>query len=211
MVTGANKSDFHLLNFNAKRDVGCDYRAVDMSAVSAGDLCSQCSSSLRVTRGIEIGNIFQLGTKYTGSMGMSFLDENGKSQVPTMGCYGIGVGRLMASIIEDCHDGRGPVWPWAVAPYQVHLCVLGADDVSSRAKDVYEELTKHGIEVLWDDTNAQAGVQFADADLIGAPLRFVISSRNEKRGVIEFAFRDGSKKGEVRATAIMDLLAGFRN
>ena len=180
------------------------------SSVSAGDKCIRCSSSLRVTRGIEIGNIFQLGTKYTASMCMSFLDETGKAQTPTMGCYGIGVGRLMASIIEDCHDGRGPIWPWKVAPFQVHLCVLGMDDSSTSAKDVYEELVEHGVEVLWDDTNSQAGVQFADADLIGAPLRLVISSRNEKRGVIEYVFRDGSKKGEIKATDLMELIKSCR-
>jgi prolyl-tRNA synthetase len=206
LVTGANQQDMHLKNFNAERDVTCDYSSVDISSVSAGDKCIRCSSSLRVTRGIEIGNIFQLGTKYTASMGMSFLDETGKAQIPTMGCYGIGVGRLMASIIEDCHDGRGPVWPWNVAPFQVHLCVLGLDDSNSSAKDVYEELVKHGVDVLWDDTNSQAGVQFADADLIGAPLRLVISSRNEKRGVIEYVFRDGSKKGEIQATDLMELI-----
>ncbi len=113
---------------------------------------------------------------------------------------------MLASIIEDCHDGRGPVWPKAVAPFQVHLCVLGMEESSSRAKEVYEDLTRRGIEVLWDDTNAQAGVQFADADLIGAPLRLIISSRNEKRGVIEYAFRDGSKKGEVEASALLELI-----
>jgi prolyl-tRNA synthetase len=208
LIAGANKHDSHVINFNAERDITCDYQLVDITSVGAGDKCIHCIGSLRITRGIEIGNIFQLGTKYTASMNMSFLDETGKAQIPTMGCYGIGVGRLMASIIEDCHDGRGPVWPRNVAPFQVHLCVLGMDAASSSAKIVYEELLKHGVEVLWDDTNSQAGVQFADADLIGAPIRLIISARNEKRGVIEYVLRDGSKKGEIKAIELIEFIKG---
>ncbi|TWW09072.1 proline--tRNA ligase [Planctomyces bekefii] len=208
LVTGANKREVHYLHFDVRRDVACDYRIADISSVVEGDECLHCGGALRLSRGIEIGNIFQLGTKYTDSMGMAYLDETGKSQTPIMGCYGIGVGRLMASIIEDCHDGRGPVWPWSVAPYQVHLCVLDGHEEANaaRAKAVYEELIRNGFEVLWDDTNAQAGVQFADADLIGAPVRLIISSRNQRRGVIEYAFRDGSAKGEVAATDVTNMI-----
>jgi len=205
LVTGANKRDIHFINFNAVRDVTCEYRVVDISSVGEGDSCAQCRRPLRLTRGIEIGNIFQLGTKYTESMGMSYLDEVGKAQTPVMGCYGIGVGRLMASIIEDSHDERGPIWPWRVAPYQVHMCVLDANNetVSGRAKLVYEELSKSGFEVLWDDTNSQAGVQFAEADLVGAPIRLVISPRNEKRGTIECALRNSSERAEIATDLIV--------
>ncbi len=208
LVTGANKKDLHLLNFNAVRDIKCDYRACDITSVNEKDSCVHCGHGLRLTRGIEIGNIFQLGTKYTASMGMSYVDENSKSQTPIMGCYGIGVGRLMASVIEDCHDARGPVWPKSIAPYQVHMCVLDAaeETVQARAKSVYNELCLKGIEVLWDDTNSQAGVQFADADLMGAPIRLVISRRTEQRGVLEYVMRDGSAKGDVVASELIDFV-----
>jgi prolyl-tRNA synthetase len=212
LITGANMTEVHFLHFNVRRDVSCSYKVADISSVVENDICAHCDGSLRLTRGIEIGNIFQLGNKYTSSMGMSYLDESGRSQTPVMGCYGIGVGRLMASIIEDSHDGRGPVWPWLVAPYQAHMCILDGNDkaTTDRAKILYDELRNNGIEVLWDDTNAQAGVQFADADLIGAPLRLVISARNEKRGVIEFVLRDGSLKGEVKPTEVLSLIASQR-
>lgn len=212
LVTGANKRDLHYRHFQVERDISCDYRVVDISSVSAGDFCAHCDGILRITRGIEIGNIFQLGTKYTESMGMSYLDESGKSQIPLMGCYGIGVGRLMASIIEDCHDGRGPIWPWNVAPYQVHLCVLNANQeaIANQAEIIYELLCQNGFEVLWDDSNAQAGAQFADADLIGAPVRLIVSSRNEKRGVIEYVLRDGSSQGEVQLADLLNLVRSFQ-
>jgi prolyl-tRNA synthetase len=212
LVTGGNLPDAHFLHFNVRRDVTCNYQVADISSVIEGDFCVHCGGALRLTRGIEIGNIFQLGKKYTSSMGMTYLDESGKSQTPIMGCYGIGVGRLMASVIEDRHDGRGPVWPWVIAPYHVHLCVLEVTDpaVKHRAQELYDKLRNDGFDVLWDDTNAQAGVQFADADLIGAPIRLVISSRNEKRGVVEYVMRDGSAKGEEGPSAVLALVASQR-
>jgi prolyl-tRNA synthetase len=198
-VTGANKVGSHYQNFCVKRDISVAYKVVDLSSVISGDACINCQGRLRLSRGVEIGNIFQLGMKYTESMKMSYLDEAGVSRTPLMGCYGIGVGRLMASIIEDSHDQRGPIWPWQVAPYQIHICTLDANDLSvmARAESLYRELLSKGFDVLWDDTNGQAGAQFADADLIGAPIRLVVSPRNEKRGVIELTHRDGSLKAEL--------------
>jgi prolyl-tRNA synthetase len=149
-------------------------------------------------------HIFQLGIKYTKSMGMSYLNEGGVSDIPSMGCYRIGVGRLMASVIEESHDARGPIWPWSIAPY--HMCVLEAKDaaISQRAQTIYEELLSHGFEVLWDDTNTQAGVQFANADLIGAPIRLVVSPRNESRGVVEYACRGNAHQGEIPAAKLLE-------
>ncbi|MCX6117752.1 MAG: proline--tRNA ligase [Proteobacteria bacterium] len=206
LVTGANKQDLHCLNFNVSRDIQCRYIVDDIAQMIAGDLCVQCQEPLRLTRGIEIGNIFQLGTKYTKSMNMTFLDESGGVRTPVMGCYGIGIGRLMASVIEDCHDDRGPNWPWRIAPYQIHICALNSGElsVSQRMTSIYEELTIDGFEVLLDDTQAQPGVQFADADLIGAPIRLVVSPRNESRGTIEYMCRYSLSKGEVRAADLLE-------
>ena len=136
---------------------------------------------------------------------MTYLDESGKKQFPLMGCYGIGVGQLMASVIEDCHDDRGPVWPWSIAPFQIHICLLDGTDpvLFKRADDLYKEFMAQGFDVLWDDTNNQAGAQFADADLIGAPIRLVVSPRNEKLGVIEYLLRDGSAKARISPAEVV--------
>ena len=199
LVTGANKRDVHLIHFDAQRDLPQNHEVVDLSSTLAGDSCATCKGSLRTTRGIEIGNIFQLGVKYSKSMNMHYLDEHSQPQIPLMGCYGIGVGRLMAAMIEDQHDKKGPIWSWSIAPYHVHLCVIDGsqEPIKARASAVYEQLKAAGFEVLWDDSNAQAGAQFADADLIGAPIRLIISPRNEAKGEIEFATRNGQKKGVV--------------
>lgn len=208
LVAGANKKDTHLLNFNAKRDVICNYEIVDIAFVADSEPCMKCGEPLRLSRGIEIGNIFQLGDKYSRAMGMSYLDEGGESHIPVMGCYGIGVGRLMASVIEDSHDSKGPIWPWEVAPFEIHLCMLDGGDaaVFRRVQTLYESLLKEGFDVLWDDSNSAAGAQFADADLIGAPLRLIVSPRNEKRGVIEYVLRTQQEKerGEIVADALVD-------
>jgi prolyl-tRNA synthetase len=194
--------------YAANSEVASSRSKQDVQQISEGDQCLHCEGDLRITRGIEIGNIFQLGTKYTASMGMSYLDETGRAQIPLMGCYGIGVGRLMASVIEDSHDERGPIWPKSIAPYYVHLCVLDANDqaVAKRAEEVYEKLQRSGIEVLWDDTNAPVGVQFADADLIGAPVKLVISKRTEQRGVIEYSMRDGSSRGDLSIDDVFNVI-----
>ncbi len=206
LVTGANKQGFHFLNFNFTRDISCDYVVADITSVNEGEPCIQCGTPLRLTRGIEIGNIFQLGTKYTKSMKMTYLNEAGNSEIPLMGCYGIGVGRLMASIIEESHDSRGPIWPWSIAPFQIHICALDAADssIAHRMNEIYNELMQDGFEVLLDDTHSQAGVQFADADLMGAPIRLVVSPRNESRGIVEYSCRFNSLKGEVLAADLLE-------
>ncbi|MBQ8599102.1 MAG: proline--tRNA ligase, partial [Oscillospiraceae bacterium] len=156
-------------------------------------ICPHCGKpAITISRGIEVGNIFQLGTKYTQSMNMTYLDPNGEEQHPMMGCYGIGVGRLAAAVCEVHHDEYGPIWPISIAPWQVQLCALRADDpdVKTCADQLYEELQAQGIEVIYDDRAVSAGVMFSDADLLGVPLRVVVSPRNLKQQVLELSSRD---------------------
>jgi len=197
LVTGANEEGFHVRNFNAARDLKGG-RPVELATPREGDACSACGAPLRVSRGIEIGNIFQLGTKYSAPMRCEFLDADGKSRPMIMGCYGIGVGRLLASVIEEHNDAYGPIWPMSIAPYEVHVCVLDAQKggVGEVATGLLEKLEAAGIEVLMDDRNEKAGVQFADADLFGVPLRLILSPRNLAQGMVEFKFR-GRKESEM--------------
>lgn len=192
LVCGANKTDYHLTGLDLERDCpNIEYH--DFAKAIEGGICPECGEhSLTVSRGIEVGNIFQLGTKYTKSMGMTFLDKDGKEQTPIMGCYGIGVGRLAASVCEASHDEFGPIWPMAIAPWQVHLCAVRSDDenVKAAADNLYEELQSAGVEVIYDDRNVRAGVMFSDADLIGVPLRVIISPRNLDEGIYELKSRD---------------------
>lgn len=163
---------------------------------------------ITIEKGIEIGNIFQLGTKYTKSMGMTYLDKNGKAQYPIMGCYGIGVGRLAASICEESHDDYGPIWPITIAPWEVEICNLRSTDekVTAIAEKLYSDLTNMGVEVLYDDRDIRPGSMFADADLFGVPVRAVISPKNCDKGVVEISYRDKSYKGEVSLdTAARDI------
>ena len=141
-----------------------------------------------------MGNIFQLGKKYTEPMGMTYTDRDGKSRVPIMGRYGIGVGRLAAAVCEAHHDDYGPIWPKAIAPWQVHLCAVRADneEVHAFADTLYNTLQEKGVEVIYDDRSVSAGVMFSDADLLGVPLRVIVSPRNLKNGVVELTARDKS-------------------
>lgn len=192
LVCGANKVDFHFTGLDMERDCA-DVEFHDFAKAIEGGICPECGEhAISISRGIEVGNIFQLGTKYTKSMGMTYLDENGAEQTPIMGCYGIGVGRLAASVCEASHDDFGPIWPMAIAPWQVHLCAVRPDDerVKSAADKLYEDLQNAGIEVIYDDRNVRAGVMFSDADLLGVPLRVVVSPRNLDEGVYELSSRD---------------------
>jgi len=190
LVCGANRESYHLMNISVPRDLNIDAFA-DISKAGDGDACAVCGGPLRIRRGIEVGNIFQLGTKYTKSMGMTYADENGALKHPLMGCYGIGIGRLLACVLEHHHDEFGPVWPKAVAPWQIHICLVNSAKPEIRATGdmLYQELSK-AYEVLMDDRDAAAGVQFADADLLGAPLRMIVSPRNLANGQVELVSRD---------------------
>lgn len=194
LACGANKVDYHYVGLNIKRDIG-DVEYVDVSKIQTGGICPCCGKkTIKISRGIEVGNIFQLGTKYTESMNMTYTDENGKEQTPIMGCYGIGVGRLAASVCEAKHDDYGPIWPITIAPWQVHLCCMRIDDAECKATadSIYEKLLDRGVEVIYDDRNVRAGAMFADADLLGVPVRIVVGPKNLKNGQVELSTRDKS-------------------
>ena len=190
LVVGANETDYHFINFNYGRDLK-DADVVDIAAVREGDPCPVTGQPLLMKRGIEVGNIFQLGTKYSKPMNCNYLDKDGKSHPMIMGCYGIGVGRTMASVVEDSHDDYGPIWPMSIAPYQIHLCALNPDKdgVGAAAEKLYDELNKLGVEVLFDDRGEKAGFMFSDADLIGIPFRAIVSPKSLAQGKVEFKLR----------------------
>ena len=196
LVCGANEKDAHMKGLNIARDLG-KVEFVDVAKAYDGGICPVCGKpSVYTARGIEVGNIFQLGTKYTESMGMTYVDQDGSLKNPIMGCYGIGVGRLAASVCEAHRDDYGPIWPISIAPWHVHLCSMRAnnEEVKAMSQKIYDELTARGVEVIWDDREVSAGVMFADADLIGVPVRMIVSPKGLKNGTIEISARDKSMK-----------------
>lgn len=213
LVAGANREGFHLKGLNLERDLGeIDY--VDLAKVKAGGICPCCKKpALTIHRGIEVGNIFQLGTKYTESMHMQFADKDGTMHYPIMGCYGIGIGRLAASICEARHDEYGPIFPISIAPWEVHICCIRPDDLETKsaADHLYEELTKQKVEVLYDDREGVRGGQmFADADLIGVPIRVIVSPRNLKDEKIEVSTRDKSVHAVVEVSESLTYIMKLR-
>ncbi len=193
LVAGANREGFHLRGLNLERELGqIDY--ADIAKVKPGGICPCCKKpALAIQRGIEVGNIFQLGTKYSEPMHMQFAAQDGTMHYPVMGCYGIGIGRLAASVCEAHHDEHGPVFPMTIAPWEVHICCIRPDDEETKkaADRLYEELAKQKVEVLYDDREGVRGGQmFADADLIGVPIRVIVSPRTVKEDKIEVTTRD---------------------
>jgi len=189
-VVGANKPGYHLRNANFPRDFQVDLMA-DIALARAGDSCPKCSNELSYIRSIEVGHVFKLGTFISERFGASFLDNDGKSRPIVMGSYGIGLGRLLAAIVEQGHDDKGIIWPLSVAPYQVYLCPLHLDKsaVLPTAEKIYQELQKESIEVLFDDRDESPGVKFNDADLLGIPLRLTLSPRTLQSQSVEAKWR----------------------
>ncbi|TCJ16027.1 proline--tRNA ligase [Rubrobacter taiwanensis] len=186
LAAGANEDGYHLINTN----YGLDYEAdivSDIALAGEGDACPRCGEAMRTTRGVEVGNIFKLGTRYSEPLGCTFLDAEGDSKPVLMGSYGIGVGRLLACVAEEHNDENGLVWPITVAPYEVHLISLGGGEAV--AEDLYRELTGRGVEVLYDDRDERPGVKFNDADLIGNPIRLTVGARSLERGGVELKLR----------------------
>lgn len=194
LVAGANEAGYHLLNVNYGRDFSASIVA-DICAAEEGSACPHCGQPMRLTRGVEVGNIFKLGTRYTDALGCTYLDETGAAKPVIMGSYGIGVGRLLACVAEEHHDERGLIWPESIAPYPVHLVVLAGKtmDTAGIAESLEKQLTEAGLEPLFDDRAESAGVKFNDADLIGLPLRITVSERALKQGGVEFKRRDGGE------------------
>lgn len=200
MVVGANKEDYHLKNVNFERDFKVAAYA-DLRVVREDDPCPRCASNIHFARGIEVGHVFKLGTKYSKAMKAIYLDKNGKEQYMVMGCYGIGVGRTAAACIEQYHDENGIIWPMAIAPYQVIITPVNMNDpdLATTAEKLYADLLSQGVEVILDDRDERAGVKFKDADLIGIPLRVTIGPKNLAAGKVEIKTR---RSGEVNILSI---------
>jgi prolyl-tRNA synthetase len=189
-VTGGNRKDLHLRNVNIKRDFHVDTFG-DLRFITSGDHCPRCGSEIRFEKGIEVGHIFKLGTKYSKAMGALFLDQNGVERPIIMGCYGIGVGRTVAAAIEQNNDQDGIIFPIPVAPFEAIILPLQMEEkeVVDAAEKIYKELLAKGIDVLMDDRDMRAGFKFKDADLLGIPLRIAIGTRNLKKGQVEVKLR----------------------
>ncbi|MBM3215029.1 proline--tRNA ligase [Candidatus Poribacteria bacterium] len=188
-VAGANRDGYHLRNVNFPRDFAADVLA-DIALVEDGCACARCGGRLRAARGIEVGNIFRLGTKYSEAMEAVYLDAEGRTRPLIMGCYGIGVGRLLASAVEASYDADGIIFPYSIAPYHVHLLHVGkGDEAAQVAESLYREWTAEGVEVLYDDRDESPGVKFKDSDLIGLPVRVTVSERTLKQDAYEVKLR----------------------
>jgi prolyl-tRNA synthetase len=209
-VCGANTDGFHLSGVNWKRD--CNYlRVEDMRNVVEGDLSPDGKGVLSIKRGIEVGHIFQLGNKYSKAMNAVVLDEKGRNSVMEMGCYGIGVSRIVAAAIEQCHDDKGIIWPDNIAPFHVAIIPLNAHkapQVLEVCEQLYKELTAAGIEVLLDDRDKKTspGVKFADMELIGIPHRLVVSDRGLEEGAIEYKHRAKPDSEMIKQAGVVQFL-----
>lgn len=206
IVVGGNETNYHLRNVNYGRDFDGEV-VEDLLLVVEGDICPKCGSALKMDRGIEVGNIFQLGTKYSDSIGAKFLDENGKEKSFVMGSYGVGVTRSVAAIVEQYHDDNGIIWPLVVAPYHVIVTIVNtkSEEQVALGEKLYKELTQAGYEVLLDDRNERVGVKFKDRDLIGIPVRVTVG-KLAGDNIVEYSLRSSDEKTEVNADTVKDLV-----
>ena len=202
VVVGGNQLDTHLIDVNCPRDFQVEQFA-DLRNAKAGDLSPRKDGVLKTTKGIEVGHVFMLGTKYSQAMNASFLDPNGKECLAVMGCYGIGIGRTAAAAVEQNHDDKGIVWPFPIAPFHVHLISLGQSaGVIEAATGLYGALEAAGLEVLWDDRDERAGVKFNDADLIGAPYHVIVGDKGLAEGLLEVKTRKTGVKTKLSPAGI---------
>ena len=212
---GANRENYHTVNLNFGRDYTGDI-LTDIKLIKEGYPCPVCSGKIKITRGIEVGQVFKLGTKYSQAMGATYKDENMQEHVIHMGCYGIGVSRTLAAIVEQYHDEDGIIWPLSVAPYHVIVTVVNMDDLAQKetGEKIYNELLKAGVQVLLDDRNERPGVKFKDADMIGIPLRITVGKKAAE-GIVEYKLRKEKEKTEKTVEdAIKEALIlteGYRN
>jgi prolyl-tRNA synthetase len=206
-VAGANKPDTHVKNVNHPRDFKVDL-VTDIALARAGEGCPKCRAKLSSMRGIEVGHVFKLGTLFSEKLGAFYIDAGGASHPIVMGCYGIGLDRLMAAAIEQNHDDKGIIWPLAIAPYQIYLCPLYLENpqVEATAENLYAELENNGLEVLYDDRSQSPGVKFNDADLLGIPIRVTISPRTLEKGNAEIKLRSGKEARLSPLTKITTML-----
>jgi prolyl-tRNA synthetase len=210
-VTGSNRVDHHVRNAVLGRDFNVDIWA-DLVTIVSGDACPNCGSSLSVNRGIEVGHVFQIGTKYSEVFDAKYVDEHGEERPIYVGSYGIGISRVVTAVVEEYHDENGIAWPVAITPYDVHLVSLpgrgdAAAEVLTAADRCYEELNAAGVSVLYDDRDASPGVKFADADLIGMPVQLVIGAKGLGRGIVECKVRASGERSDL---PIADVVAEVR-
>jgi len=215
LIAGANKKGFHVQGLNIKRDLQ-DIQFINLRQSQAGDRCKSCADGvMEMSRGIEVGHIFELGKAYAEPMEVFFQDQQGKRAIATMGCYGIGVSRLMAAVVEQCHDDAGICWPVNLAPFQVSVITLGKSETAyAAAEKIYQDLLNLGIDAIWDERKESAGVKFKDAELIGIPLRIVVGDRGLENNALELKTRFGESAAvpldEVCKKA-QDMLQVMRN
>jgi len=210
LVAGANRGDAHVTGLDISRDIDEPCFA-DLRQTRAGDACTSCGGVIELSRGIEVGQVFALGTRYTEPMEVLFQNQQGKRAVATMGCYGIGVSRLMAAVVEQCNDESGIAWPVALAPFAVGLITMGkSDEVFKASETIYQALLDAGIEVLWDERKERPGVKFKDAELIGLPMQVVVGDRGLKEGVVEMGWRKGERSEVALADVVNVIITQLR-
>lgn len=204
VVVGANETDYHYKNVNFDKDFKGEV-VEDLLLVQEGDKCKKCGSVLEIDKGIEVGNIFQLGTKYTDALNATYLDENGKASSIFMGSHGVGVSRTMAAIVEQNYDEDGIIWPLSVAPYTVVVTIVNMKDEEQVAlgEKLYSELQKAGLEVLIDDRKERAGVKFKDSDLVGTPIRVTVGKKASEN-IVEYSLRRDRQKEEIEASSVLE-------
>ena len=210
LATGANKDGYHITGVKVGRDFQpSEFR--DLRTIKAGETCPNCHAKLRLARAIEVGHIFKLGTKYSQAMGAVFLDENGVEKPIVMGSYGIGVGRLVATVIEFSHDEHGIIWPRSVSPFDLMLITLNPmqTDIFKLSQSLYDDLTKQGYEVLWDERDVRPGVKFNDADLIGIPVQIIVGDRAIATGAIEVKIRKTNQRHYIPREELISKIQGF--
>ncbi len=207
LAAGANEKGYHYINVNYDRDYKADIVA-DIALAEEGFECPNCAEPMHASRGVEVGNIFKLGTRYTTSLGANYLDESGKEHPIVMGSYGIGSGRLLACVAEEHHDDKGLIWPMSVAPFDVHLLALRGGE--KEADKLYTDLQNARFDVLYDDRGETPGVKFNDADLIGLPIRLTVSERSLKEGGAELKLRRETEKRSVRIDNVVEEISGIK-
>ncbi|OIO71344.1 MAG: proline--tRNA ligase [Zetaproteobacteria bacterium CG_4_10_14_0_2_um_filter_55_20] len=206
LVAGGNKRDVHVCGLDMARDVAAATFA-DLRETRAGDSCPKCGGTMALSRGIEVGQVFALGKRYTEPMKVRFHSQEGKEETATMGCYGIGVSRLMAAIVEQCNDENGIAWPLDMAPFHVALIGMGkGEEVEQACAGLYKDLQAAGFDVLWDERNERPGVKFKDAELLGLPLQLVVGDRGLKEGVVELGARGGARESVPLTEAVARLV-----
>jgi prolyl-tRNA synthetase len=216
-VCGANAADAHLVHVDPRRDITLSTEAAptgyaDLRSITLDDPCPACGGAITMPKGIEVGHVFKLGTKYSKAMNATFLDENGKEQVMIMGCYGIGVSRVVASCIEQNHDAHGMIFPPSIAPFEVEVLAMSTKDekVMAKGREIHDWLESQGIDTLFDDRDERPGVKFNEADLMGSPMQIVIGGKGLEKGILEAKNRKTGEKRELSLDGWQDAILDWR-